>query len=37
MIYSHRSTRQELREERETLQKSATLPELPDSADTSES
>ena len=34
-LYSHRSTRQELREKREALQKPATPPELPGSTSTS--
>ncbi len=35
-LYSHRSTRQELREKREALQKPAIPPELPARADTGE-
>ncbi len=36
-LYNHRSARQELREKREALQQPTTPPELPDSADASES
>ena len=36
-LYSHHSTRQELREKRDALQQPSNPPELPDSADTTES